>query len=503
MLHALKDYRPGRPAPARLAGGAGAVCRALLLVTLLGVACGLFGCASTKASLEAPELPPRHWLEDSPGVPVENREKLDSAVENLYDPDKVLSFEDCVFLTIQQSPMLVNSAVDLEMKRLKLTDAVWQYLPEPRMSVTVSANLTRHNEAQHDIPGDYGRTVTRVGFYATLPNPVASYFNHQVQKVMTNLAISTHRKAIGSAIRDIAETYLTIAAQEKIIAAEEKLIPLHKERINYWRNVENVEGNQGTAVNIAQQQLHEAELRVERSRMRSTMLLTKLKILAGVPTHQKLRIDTRDTRNILGDFQGRKHSWEQRWLATEDKLLVQAQVRLQDYNIMLAWAQYIPDVRMEINTSPPGGQAQPLSGQEDQFFHLRFDFPLLDWGRRYRGVQTARMAKAKAFQEQAGKRTDYSNKWLEAQQNYDLSTTSLKIAQSKLEVARMALTEAGIAFREGVLPYPEFATGQENLINAEIACINAELDANLKSLYWMHLANLLPERFLGLPAKEI
>lgn len=90
---------------------------------------GRVGCPGT--------APAKHWLEDVPGVPVENKGKLDAVIPNLYDPAKKFSFEDCVFLTIQQSPLLVNSAVELEIKRLALTDAVWKYLPEPRMTVEV------------------------------------------------------------------------------------------------------------------------------------------------------------------------------------------------------------------------------------------------------------------------------------------------------------------------------------------------------------------------------
>ena len=105
----------------------------------------LAGACSKKAGLKSPELPAKHWLEEAPGVPVENKSKLESAVPNLYDPKKVFSFEDCVFLTIQQSPALVNSAVDIEIKRLAQTDAVWKYLPEPHMQFTVSNNLTRYN----------------------------------------------------------------------------------------------------------------------------------------------------------------------------------------------------------------------------------------------------------------------------------------------------------------------------------------------------------------------
>ena len=164
--------------------------RRLLAVALLCLGAGLTACASSKAGMDAPELPARHWLEETPGVPVEKKGKLDAVVANLYDPAKKFTFEDCVYLTIQQSPLLVNSAVNLEIKRLALTNAIWKYLPEPRMTMTVSNNLTSYNKNEPDIPGDYGRTKMRVGFYAAFPNPIATYFEHQVQRLMVNLAIS-------------------------------------------------------------------------------------------------------------------------------------------------------------------------------------------------------------------------------------------------------------------------------------------------------------------------
>ena len=55
----------------------------------------------------------------------------------------------------------------------------------------------------------------------------------------------------------------------------------------------------------------------------------------------------------------------------------------------------IPSIMsIALNNNPPAGQYQPTSGTEDTFLHLTFDFPLIDWGRRYRGVQTARMLSA-------------------------------------------------------------------------------------------------------------
>lgn len=475
----------------------------LYVVFFLSLLFFLTACASNKAGIRSPELPARHWLDEAPGVPVENKEKLNAALPNLYDPNKVFNFEDCVFLTIQQSPQLVNSAVDIEIKRLALTDAVWKYMPEPRMTVTVSNNLTRYNMDERDTPGEYGQTQVRAGFYAAFPNPLATYFEHKVQQLLLNMAISTHRKAVGMAIYEIAKTYLTLQAQREIVAAQKELRPIGKDLVAYWQQVENVEGKQGVSVNLARQAERESELQMEKTGMQEVMERTRLKVLAGVDPNQKFEVNTADAHQILAGFDGPRLRWENRWETTEDDMLLRAQVKLGDYNIMVSWAQYVPDMNIQINTYPPAGQYQPPNGQEDIFLHLNFDFPLLDWGRRYRGVQTARMQKAQAFHEMARKRTEYSNRWLEAEQSVALANTEQRLAKNHFETADMEYKEARISFNEGLAELPIVVEKQQDMVTAKIEYIQAELQYNLAVLKWMFVANVLQERFLGPPLKEV
>lgn len=474
-----------------------------ILPVLLFILVFLSGCASNKAGSTSPELPAKHWLDEAPGVPVENKSKLDAAIPNLYDPQKSFNFEECVFLTIQQSPLLVNSAVEIEIKKLALTDAVWKYLPEPRMTVSVSNNLTRYNMDSKDTPGEYGRTQIRASFDAAFPNPVATYFEHKVQKILLNLAISTHRKAVGEAIYKIAQAYLKLQAQRDIIDAQKELLPTGKQLIAYWQQVESIEGRQGVALDLARQSQRERELTIEKTNMQEVMDRTRLKILAGVNPEQKFNVDTDNAGEILAGFDGPKLRWEDRWEQTEDDLLLRAQIKLADYKIMVAWAQYVPDMTMQINNYPPAGQYQPPSGQEDTFIHFYFNFPLLDWGRRYRGVQTARMQKAQAFHEMSRKRTDYSNKWLEAEQGVALARTEMELQKNHLETAEMQYKEARIAFDAGTLELPDMEDMKDLMLKARINLIQAELEYKLARLKWMYLANVLQERFLGPPDREI
>ncbi len=461
------------------------------------------GCASQKAGLSAPTLPARHWLEESPGVPIENKSKLQAAVPNLYDSGKTFTFEDCVFLSIQQSPALVNSAVDIEIKKLDLTSAVWRYLPEPRMRIGISNNLTVYNKNRRDVPANYGKSEFDVEIRATFPNPVETYFNHQARKVLHNLAITTHRKAIDGVITEIADIYQRLEAQRKTLEIQQSLVPLTKKVTAYWRKLEAVDGSQGVALNLSIQREREAELKLERTRIENTMLRTKLKTLAGVDTLHKLNISTKNVDDMFKGFQASSLSWEDRWLITEDEFLLRAQVKLKDFNILVAWAEYIPSISFALNQSPPTGQYQPVDGTDDTFFHLFIDFPLIDWGRRYRGVQTARMEKAKAFQDQRRARTKYSNDWLEAKQQVQLAETSVKIAKTSLDIASMKAKEAQINFNAGVIAYPELAGAYEALSEAKIAHVDAELKHKLARLMWMKVAGFLKERYIGKPAREL
>lgn len=479
--------------------------RALGAVLFLLVLSVLFAgaCSSNKASMKSPELPRRHWLEDAPGVPVENKEKLEAVVPNLYDPDKQFSFEELVFLTIQQSPLLVNSAVDLEINRLARTNAGWKYLPEPRMVLTVSNNVTRYNMDMRNTPADYGRPRMRATFYAPFPNPVATYFENKVQQALVNVAISTHRKAVGDVLYEMAQSYLKLEARRRILAAQKELLPLGTSLVQYWQQVEAVDGRQGTSLDVARQSQRERELNVEKSTQEETIERTRIKLIAGVEPEQRLKVDTADAQEILKDFDGHALQWQDRWPTTETELLLRAQLKLSDYNIMLAWAQYVPSITFYLNDSPPAGQYQPPGGKDDYFLHLTFNFPLIDWGRRYRDVQTARMKKAQAFHDIARRRTEYSYDWLQAEQRVSLAETDLKVQRIRLETAEMKYKEARISFDEGTAELPQLVEREEAATNARIAYIRAELEYNLARLQWMYRANLLQERYLGPPAKEI
>lgn len=466
----------------------------------------LSACASSKATQKSPELPPRHWLGESPGVPI--RAEQDKATQStvpltLYSPDKTYNFEDCVYLAIQQSPLLVKSSIQLEMSRLDEKDAAWRYLPELHMNLTTAVNLTQYNTGNTNNYGDYGKTIFRASFYAPFPDPLSTYFTNKAQQAMTNIAVLGHRKAIGMAIMEIADGYLQLQAQKRIRAELSKLPAVSRESTTYWKAMNAGVGGHTLDIEVSQQNEKQVVLQQDKSNHIETMMRTKLKTLLGLSAEQRLTTDTDDNNTIFQDFDGNALNWEDRWNVSAEYLSQRMALKLQDYNIMLAWAKYMPTISLRVDNNPPAGQAQPYGGREDTFLHLNFDFTLLDWGSRYRGVQKARMEKAIAFQAIAEKRTNYINLWEQCRQASAMARTNLELAKSSLRSAELQQEKAEIEYKGGTLPLPELTARRETVIRARVSVIEAELEGYQARLKWLQLAGMLEERFMDQPERSL
>ena len=64
-------------------------------------------------------------------------------------------------------------------------------------------------------------------------------------------------------------------------------------------------------------------------------------------------------------------------------------------------------------------------------------------------------------------------------------------------------TRTRISFETGLGDMPAMSSAHEAMVQSRIKLIEAELELKLANLEWMYVANLLQERFLGLPATEI
>jgi len=321
---------------------------------------------------------------------------------------------------------------------------------------------------------------------------------------MSNIAVLGHRKAIGMAIWEIADSYLQMQAQKRIRDERAKLPGIAQESTTYWKAMHASVGGHTIDIDMALQNEKQLALQQDKIRHVEKMTHMRLKTLLGLSSEQSLATNLQDSATaIFRGFDGRSLHWEDRWTLSEEYLSEKMGILLQDYNIMLAWAQYVPKISLELNTSPSTGQAQPPGGREDFFLHLNFDFTLLDWGRRYRGVQTARMNKAIAFQSLAEKRTRYENAWSQCRQGYEMAVTNRELARGSLRSAELEEQKTDIEYKGGELPLPKLTARKEAVIQARVSLIEAELAVQQAELKWMHLAGILEERFMDVPSQSL
>lgn len=462
---------------------------AMTLVTAIMVLTCLLGGCGGPSPLPLPELPRKDWLDEgAKQVPAE-------AVSPIYSNDKVLSFADLVYLAIQQSPVLAKSAINLEIQQIALKDAQWKALPEMHLMAIVSSNLTQYNS---DAPkqSDYGNTKYQISYSGFFNNPVTTYFDVKAQNELMSIAIATHKEVIGKCINQIAALLVQIQAKQKSIAIFEERVGTSRKTQKYAQTSEQFKTEIWANSDMREDAARDAELYLDTAKMELTVLRSRLKTLVGIDRNHQLLIDVESVIKEIMAFDPAILSWQQCWENSTERYLLAQQVRLQDAGIMLAWAQYVPNVSFAVNESPPNGQAQSRDAETDQFLHVTLSFPILDWGRRYRGAEQARARKRQSQLDEITRQQEYYQRWFTVEEELTLARTRLKQREHAEQSARKRLRAVEIFYSKGAVALPELSRAQQGLQDAQLGAINAQADMMQAMLNWMQLSQILQGKFL-------
>ena len=459
------------------------VCAGILLLLLQA-------CSTTYPGL--PNLPEKDWLAPDKPSPSAQGEKF-----AIYSPDKTLTMDDLVWLAIQQSPVISKGKINLEISEISKTDDKWRYLPEMHLSYHITNNITKYNEGTKYAGKDYGQTTYELTFTGSYTNPITTFLNVKAQDELLQAAIITQRKAISEVIFKIASSLLRINMLEESIGILDRQVSLARKRLessSLRSALSNSALHSATAneSSLAGLELHQQEMKMELTVERST-----LKQLVGLDLKQALKVDSKSVYALLANFDPEKDDWKTCWERTEERYLARQQVRLEQANVYLAWASYLPRVGLGINESPGKGQSQLVNAQTDQFLHIGLDFPLLDWGHRWR---TADMASLRARQ----RKLDEVQKAREYEQEWELRGQKLLLARAKeARWQQTAKSAAGsseamqISFEHGGASYEMLADQVQRELDAEMAAIRAKNEAALSKLTWVHFASGLSNHYMG------
>lgn len=454
----------------------------LMALTALVSAC------SGQVPQPLPDLPRKDWLTEDKQAPA-------LAADRIYAADKKLTFRELVYLAVQQSPALARSAINLDIQQISLTSARWKALPEVHLLAVVTSNLTQYNR---NLPnqGDYGGTKYQISYAGYFNNPVATYFDVQAQKELMCIAIATHKQVMGKCITQIASLLVQIQAKQESLNALEQSLDIAKKQKDYAITSGQYKTEIWSGPDIREDIVRDMVLQVDTARMELTALRNQLKTLVGLDRNQQLHVDTASAVKDIQGFDPATLSWEQCWEESTERYLLAQQVRLHDAGIMLAWAQYVPDISFAVNESPPNGQAQSADAQTDQFLHVTLGFPLLDWGRRYRDAQQARARKRQSRLDEIIRRQEYQQRWFTAEEQFSLGRARLRQREHAEQSAAKRLQAITISYEKGGLTLLELARAQQAVQEARMARINAQAAVMQSVLAWMDLTQTLQNQFL-------
>lgn len=461
------------------------LCLALIFIALLSQ-----GCAKTYPGL--PDLPVKDWLN-----PDEPRKIVQSEKYQIYSPDKEMTFDDLVWLAIQQSPVISKGQIDLEIQEINKTDAKWRYLPELHITYHITMNLTKKNEASQYKNQDYGDTTYELSFSGHYANPVATYFSNVAADEMLQTAIITQRKVIGGVIYNIARTMMDIWGLQKNIALIGKLID-HAEKSRDFQEERSQHIPDIVRPDLlARDNVRGLELELRERTMDLALARTRLKHLVGLDANQALKVNIDSVLPLIENFDPQQHTWIQGWQQAEDRYLAKQRIKLEKANIYLAWASYLPNINLGINESPGKGQYQPRDGESDQFLHLYIGMPILDWGHRLRMADLAEARQRQRRLDEIQNERDYREEWMKQEQQLFLADARLERAKHNASSAARRYETMEVAYDNGSATMQNLVDLKNAELRAQMGVVSTEQARYNQKLFMLHYMSGLVMHFLG------
>jgi hypothetical protein len=435
-----------------------------------------------------PNLPGQHWLKK--GQPPLAQGLRDQPT--ILETDRALGFDDCVFLAMQQAPGLIHGAVELEIAQLRKDSAYWKQYPEVNMVFNVTTNLTRRND---------GETDFWVGFSANSFNPVANHFSYEASMIMQNIAILTHQKAIETMAEQIGEILLRLELQAAIRQKQEILPELARKAVAYWRTAKSDPEYDSIEFARAIQKQKQAQAILDKTDAEMASQRLNLKLLLGLdPTHT-LNLESSfpkmfNTKSMGFDQTG-DSNWEPAWEANTETRISQLSLRLQDFNIMLAWSRYFPEAGFDLFSGNPVSGYVDNSSEGDVFAVLKLSIPLLDYGNRSRGVEEARLQKTKTKESVRQYRLNFAHRWTQADQSLNLLKATRALTEENLALAKLEAKRATIEFESGQSSFAQVLEGQEKVSQEEIRLEEAFFNLRRQKLNRHFMSGDFSHRFFG------
>jgi outer membrane protein TolC len=167
------------------------------------------------------------------------------------------------------------------------------------------------------------------------------------------------------------------------------------------------------------------------------------------------------------------NAWETAWEDGVDKRMLEVGLKLQDFNILLAWSRFMPDTNLDVFTANADSSLSG-SSEDDVFTSAGLSFPVMDWGNRARGVREARLQKTQFAVRERQTRSDFAAAWAHGRQEYEALLAEQALQEENLELAKLETRKAKIEYENAVGSMSQVIEKEDREIDAEIRLVELQ-----------------------------
>ena len=400
----------------------------------------------------------------------------------------VMDFARCVGLALQQSPYLTSSSLEIDVKRLDVSDAKYSFVPPFSLQTLYWVNTPP------PVPGSTFSPYV-IQFITEPYNPIEVYFNMRARKYLTQVAVYAHLQIISDYLQRLALGFLQLGSLDQMSGYQDEIVLLAEQNLAFiQKRLAN-----GSAslldVDMAEQQLAVARAGKERLVESRATIQGGIRDLIGIkPADPPLELDLKNaTYQVLNDFDPAAATLEQAKSNSFELKSLNVKKNLQEKNVTLTYLRYLPHIVWGVQT------ANPLTGRDVSglFYIVGLEMPIWDSMRRYHDIYRQKAVLKQAIAADETKGIDLTAKWREVEQRLKDSSSDLKIAEAQERLAVSQERQMEISYEAGSQQLPAYLAVKRARLDAQKDIVAKKLEYDKAVLALRDLSGDLINHFVS------
>ena len=380
--------------------------------------------------------------------------------EDRIVPQGPLDFDACARLALRQSPLLLKSSLDIDLRQLDESDSRWAMVPPVSLQTIYYLDRPLSNSKPYSL-----------NFSWEPYNPFGSFFLLQAQKIITQMAVYGHMQSILQGLQKVGNQFLDLAAMKRLAVLQDDLVKVCGDNLAFAQNRLNIGTGTSLEVRLATQELEAAKNEKERLEISQRRTLDSLKTFLGLKPEDPFSLDLHDARRqVLGSFDPAAATLEQAKARSFDLKIEKLKTQIQEYNVSVAKTKVYPSILLSAQTPNP-----LYSANSGMYVGVGLDIPVWDGFKRIRNVSRQKTILRQIALEKDMKESDLADQWNELQEDLKGAAAAMKLAQSKEEVARLKEHQAEIRYQSGGKTLDTWLDARNDAIDAQKIAANKAL----------------------------